>query len=64
MLENPVIFVEVGITGHFSPVIPSFTNRGLSCRMTWSASEDDGWNYMAEHKEPAAIPRCNGVVAL
>jgi hypothetical protein len=26
------------LTGNFSPVIPSFTNRGLSCRLTWSAS--------------------------
>jgi hypothetical protein len=24
--------------------IPSFTNRGLSCRLTWSASGDDGRN--------------------
>jgi hypothetical protein len=31
--------------GHFSPIIPSFTNRGLSCRLAWSASGDDGRNY-------------------
>jgi hypothetical protein len=24
--------------------IPSFTNRGLSCRLTWSTSGDDGRN--------------------
>jgi hypothetical protein len=29
------------LTGHFSPVIPSFTNRGFSYRLTWSASGDD-----------------------
>jgi hypothetical protein len=33
MLKNPVIYVEVGLqailTGNFSPVIPSFTDRGL-----------------------------------
>jgi hypothetical protein len=35
---------QAKLTGHFSPVIPSFTNRGLSCRLTWHASGDDGWN--------------------
>jgi hypothetical protein len=24
--------------------IPSFVNKGLSCRLTWSASGDDGRN--------------------
>jgi hypothetical protein len=51
-LKNPVIYVEVGITGKidriFLALVPSFANRGLSCRMTWSASGDDGgtkwWN--------------------
>jgi hypothetical protein len=37
-----------GISGKihrpFLALIPSFTNRGLSCRLTWSASRDDGWN--------------------
>jgi hypothetical protein len=28
----------------FLALIPSFTNRGLSCRLTWSASGDDGRN--------------------
>jgi hypothetical protein len=32
------------LTGHFSPIIPSFTDRGLSCRLTWNASGDDGRN--------------------
>jgi hypothetical protein len=32
------------LTGHFSPIILSFTNRGLSCRLTWSAPGDDGQN--------------------
>jgi hypothetical protein len=35
---------QVKLTGYSSPVIPSFTNRGLSCRMTWSASGDEGRN--------------------
>jgi hypothetical protein len=35
---------QAKLTAHFSPIIPSFTNRGLSCRMTWSASGDDGRN--------------------
>jgi hypothetical protein len=33
---------QAKLTGHFSPVIPSFTNRDLSCRLTCSASGDDG----------------------
>jgi hypothetical protein len=37
-----------GISGKihrpFLALIPSFTNRGLSCRPTWSASGDDGRN--------------------
>jgi hypothetical protein len=33
---------QAKLTSHFSPVIPSFTNRGLSCRLTWIASGDDG----------------------
>jgi hypothetical protein len=32
------------LTGHFSLIIPSITNRGLSCRLTWCASGDDGRN--------------------
>jgi hypothetical protein len=35
---------QAKLTGHFSLVILSFTNRGLSCRLTWSASGDDGRN--------------------
>jgi hypothetical protein len=27
-----------------SSPIPPFTNRGLSCRLTWSTSGDDGRN--------------------
>jgi hypothetical protein len=35
---------QAKLTGQFSPVIPYFTNKGFSCRMTWSASGDDGRN--------------------
>jgi hypothetical protein len=34
MLKNPAIYVDVGITGHLSPVIPSF--------MTWSGNKWGG----------------------
>jgi hypothetical protein len=34
---------------HFSPIIPLFTDRGLSRHLTWSASGDDG-NLNAMHK--------------
>jgi hypothetical protein len=46
MLKNPVIYVEVGITGQidrpFLARIPSLTDRGLSCRLAWSTSVNDG----------------------
>jgi hypothetical protein len=46
--KNPAIYVEVGIAGQnyqaISRPIPSFTNRGLSLRLTWNASGDDGRN--------------------
>jgi hypothetical protein len=29
------------LTGHFSPIIPPFANRGISRRFTWSASGDE-----------------------
>jgi hypothetical protein len=46
MLKNPTITVEVEIVwlnliGHFSPIVPPFTDRGLSRRLTWSASGDE-----------------------
>jgi hypothetical protein len=48
MLKNPVIYVEVGITGQidrpFLTLIPSFAVTVLSCRLVWSASGDDGRN--------------------
>jgi hypothetical protein len=46
---------QAKLNGHFSPVIQSFTNRGLSCHMMSSASGDDGQNKILEHKGPAAI---------
>jgi hypothetical protein len=45
--------------GHFSLIIPSFTNRGFSCRL-----EMTGGTTKAVHRGPAAYrPRCDGVVA-
>jgi hypothetical protein len=48
MSKNAVIYVEVGsqakLTSHFSSVILSFADMGLSCRVTCSASGDDGQN--------------------
>jgi hypothetical protein len=32
------------LIGHFLPIIPPFADRGLSRRLTWSASGDDGGN--------------------
>jgi hypothetical protein len=30
----------LNLTGHFSPILPPFANRGLSHHLTWSASGD------------------------
>jgi hypothetical protein len=54
---------QAKLTGQFLPIIPSFTNRGISCRLTWSASGGDGQNWKAVRKGPAYRPRCDGVVA-
>jgi hypothetical protein len=44
-----IITVEVAIVwlnfiGHFSPIVPPFADRGLSRRLTWSASGDERGN--------------------
>jgi hypothetical protein len=36
-----VAFVRLNLTGHFSPIVPAFADRGFSRRLTWSASEDE-----------------------
>jgi hypothetical protein len=62
-VKTPAIYVEVGIAGKierpFLALLPSFTNRGLSCRLTWSASGDDGWNIWRCTKGPSLQSRCN-----
>ena len=35
---------QAKLTGHFSPVIPSFTDRGLSCRLHVEAPRGEGGN--------------------
>jgi hypothetical protein len=35
---------RLNLIGHFSPIIPPFADRGLSCHLTWSTSGDDGGN--------------------
>jgi hypothetical protein len=37
-------FVRLNLTGHFSPILPHFANRGLSHRLMWSASGDERGN--------------------
>jgi hypothetical protein len=44
--KNPTVTVEVAIVWlnliwHFSPIVPPFAHRGLSRRLTWSASGDE-----------------------
>jgi hypothetical protein len=36
--------VRLTLTGHFSPIIPPFANRGLSRRLMWIASGDERGN--------------------
>jgi hypothetical protein len=35
-----VAIVWLNLIGHFSPIVPPFADRGLSSRLTWSASGD------------------------
>jgi hypothetical protein len=49
MLKNPTITVEVAtvrlnLIGYFSPIVPTFADRGLSRHLTWSASGDERGN--------------------
>jgi hypothetical protein len=48
-----VVIVRLNLFDHFSPIIPPFTNRGLSGCLTWSASGDDG-ELTAVHRGPVA----------
>jgi hypothetical protein len=48
-VKNPYNFrgsrdCRLNLNGHFSPIIPPFTGRGLSRRLTCSVSGDDGGN--------------------
>jgi hypothetical protein len=36
--------VWLNLTGHFSPILPPFAHRGLSCSLAWSASRDERRN--------------------
>ena len=36
--------LQAKLISHFSPILPPFADRGLSRRLTWSASGDDGGN--------------------
>jgi hypothetical protein len=56
-VKNPYNFrgsrdCRLNLIGYFSPIIPPFTNRGLSRSLTWSASGDDGGKLKAVHKGP------------
>jgi hypothetical protein len=44
MISVEVVIIRPNLFGHFSPIIPPFTNRVLSCLLMWSASGDDGGN--------------------
>jgi hypothetical protein len=57
-----VVIVRLNLIGHFSPIIPPFTNRGLSRRLTWSASGDDGGNWKRAQWACRLRPRCIGAV--
>jgi hypothetical protein len=39
MLKNT--FVRLNLIGHFWPIVAPFADRGLSRRLTWSASGDE-----------------------
>jgi hypothetical protein len=59
-----VVIVSINLIGHFSPIIPPFTNRGLSRRLMWSTSEDDGETKGGAQRACCLRARCFGVVGL
>jgi len=68
MLKTPGNYVEVGFSRRILSAISRpflfLATRGLSCRLTWSASGVDGRKLKAVHKGPASLqPSCDGVVA-
>jgi hypothetical protein len=42
-----IAFVRLNLTGHFSPIVPPFADRGLKRRLKWSASGDERGNQKA-----------------
>jgi hypothetical protein len=53
ILQSPwKLHCRLNLIGHFSPIIPPFGDRGLSCRLTWSASGDYGENWKRCTKGP------------
>ena len=40
-----IIVISAEMTGHFSPVIPSFADSGLSCRLHVEAPRGESGNF-------------------
>jgi hypothetical protein len=57
-----VIIIRLNLTGHFSAIILPFTNRGLSRRLTWSASGDDEGTKGGAQRACCLRPKCFGAV--
>jgi hypothetical protein len=54
-LNNPTMTWESHLTGHLSPIISPFANRGLSRRLTWSASGDERGLVQSVSKSSSAL---------
>jgi hypothetical protein len=50
-----VAFVGLNLIGHFSPIVSPLADRGLSRRLTWSASGDKRGNQKAGLAQQAPV---------
>jgi hypothetical protein len=61
--KNPLQFLwtshgRPNLNGHFSPIIPTFADKGLLRRLTWSASVDDRGTKNSAQRACFLRPRC------
>jgi hypothetical protein len=59
-----VVIIRLNLIGHLSPIIQPFTNRGLSRRLTYSASGDNGGTKGGAQRACCFRPRYIGAVWL
>ena len=50
---------QAKLTGHFSPVIPPFADRGLSCRLHVEAARGEKWERLKAGESNGNLPLRN-----